>query len=311
MTGDFRQVSCPRCGAYEITGSARAMLRSRLSDERTQARLSHAIRRRASVSHWPRIDSNNLDDLIAEKLPKSEQARINLLRWIAQRADDDHFGPIEMPDDEELAGVAGVLNGERVYDLFAEMAKLDLVRPHPDSSYALTSKAWENIEQAKTDEQEQPMPGAKNRIFIGHGGSPLWRDLKDLIVDRLKLEHEEFDREPAAGLSISARLQQMLDSASFAFLVMTAEDERPDGTMAARLNVVHEVGLFQGRLGFQKAIILLEEGCEEFSNIHGLVQIRFPRGNVKAVSEQIRHVLEREGIIGGPETATRPARNPR
>jgi predicted nucleotide-binding protein len=40
--------------------------------------------------------------------------------------------------------------------------------------------------------------------------------------------------------------------------------------MTARLNVVHEAGLFQGSLGFKKAIILLEEGCEEFCNIVGL-----------------------------------------
>ena len=57
---------------------------------------------------------------------------------------------------------------------------------------------------------------------------------------------------------------------------MTAEDEHSDGTTHARENVVHEAGLFQGKLGFSKAIILLEEGCKEFSNIEGLGQIRFP-----------------------------------
>jgi Predicted nucleotide-binding protein containing TIR-like domain len=48
---------------------------------------------------------------------------------------------------------------------------------------------------------------------------------------------------------------------------MTAEDEKPYGKLRARLNVIHEAGLFQGRLGFNKAIVLLEDGCEEFSNI--------------------------------------------
>jgi hypothetical protein len=42
---------------------------------------------------------------------------------------------------------------------------------------------------------------------------------------------------------------------------------------------------------------LLEDGCEEFSNIQGLGQIRFPKGNIKAAFEEIRQVLEREGII--------------
>jgi len=62
-------------------------------------------------------------------------------------------------------------------------------------------------------------------------------------------------------------------------------------------NVVHAAGCFQGRLGFTRAIVLLEEGCAEFSNIQGLGQIRFPKGNIKAVFEEIRAVLEREGVI--------------
>jgi Predicted nucleotide-binding protein containing TIR-like domain len=35
----------------------------------------------------------------------------------------------------------------------------------------------------------------------------------------------------------------MLDNASFAFLVCTAEDELTDGKLQARANVIHEVGL--------------------------------------------------------------------
>jgi predicted nucleotide-binding protein len=135
------------------------------------------------------------------------------------------------------------------------------------------------------------------KIFIGHGGSSAWRDLKDFIQDRLHLPWDEFNREPTAGFSTKERLEAMLDSACFAFLVMTGEDERADGTKQARANVVHEVGLFQGRLGFERAIVLLEEGCSEFSNIIGLTQIRFPKGNIKAISEEVRRVLEREGIL--------------
>ena len=80
------------------------------------------------------------------------------------------------------------------------------------------------------------------------------------LQDRLHLDWEEFNREPVAGFSTKERLEAMLDNASFAFLVLTAEDEHFDGTAHARENVIHEVGLFQGRLGFKKAIILLEKG---------------------------------------------------
>lgn len=134
-------------------------------------------------------------------------------------------------------------------------------------------------------------------VFIGHGRSHLWRELKDFVQDKLGLTYEEFNRVPVAGLANTNRLQQMLDNSCIAFLIMTAEDEMQDGNKQARMNVVHEVGLFQGRLGFEKAIVLLEDECEEFSNINGLGQIRFPKGNISAIFQDIREVLERESII--------------
>lgn len=89
----------------------------------------------------------------------------------------------------------------------------------------------------------------------------------------------------------------MLNSSAFAFLVMTAEEEHADTSVHARPNVIHEVGLFQGKLGMRRSIVLLEEGCSEFSNITGLGQLRFPRGNISAVFEDIRRVLEREHVF--------------
>src|SRR5262249_30968521 len=131
-----------------------------------------------------------------------------------------------------------------------------------------------------------------------------WRELKDFIVDTLKLPCDEFNAIPSAGIPTVVRLKQMLDDAAFAFLVLTAEDERKDGKIQARMNVVHEAGLFQGRLSFEKAIILLEERCEKFSNIEGLGDIRFPRGSIKSAFEEFRGVLEREGIIQRNQSST-------
>jgi predicted nucleotide-binding protein len=140
----------------------------------------------------------------------------------------------------------------------------------------------------------------RTKVFIGHGGrSQAWRDLKDLLQDRLHLKPDEFNMEPAAGMTTKERLEEMLNAAAFAFLVMTGEDEHSDKTTHARENVIHEVGLFQGALGFRRAIVVLEEGCAEFSNIQGITQLRFPKGNIKAISEEIRRVLEREGLLPG------------
>lgn len=148
-----------------------------------------------------------------------------------------------------------------------------------------------------TEKKDMAKSRIGTKVFIGHGRAAAWKDLRDFVRDRLHLPWDEFNRVPVAGVTNIARLAQMLDEAAFAFLILTAEDEQADGTLRARMNVIHEVGLFQGRLGFEKAILVLEEGCEEFSNVQGLGQIRFPKGNISAVFEQVREVLEREGLL--------------
>lgn len=145
--------------------------------------------------------------------------------------------------------------------------------------------------------KEGMTPGTPT-IFIGHGRSLLWLQLRDFIRDRLRLDWEEFNRVPVAGQTVVARLAEMLDRCDFAFLVLTGEDEQRDGTLRARQNVVHELGLFQGRLGFDRAIILLEEGCGDFSNVAGLQQITFPAGKIMAAAEEIRLLLEDRLNIG-------------
>lgn len=154
----------------------------------------------------------------------------------------------------------------------------------------------ERLEASQRSKGQQPV-AAGDRVFIGHGRSLLWRELKDFVSDDLGLSWDEFNRVPVAGLTTTARLSEMLDNAGIAFIVLTAEDETKDGTERARQNVVHEAGLFQGRLTFSRAIVLLEDGCEAFSNIAGLVQIRFPRGRISAAFHEVRRVLEREGFV--------------
>ena len=138
-----------------------------------------------------------------------------------------------------------------------------------------------------------------NAVFIGHGRSGVWRELKDFLVDRLKLDFVEFNSETQAGRATVQRLEEMLRNSSVALLVFTGEDLHDDGKTHARENVVHEAGLFQGRLGFDKAIVLLEDGCAEFSNIVGLQHIPFPQGKVAACFEEVRRFLEREEVIAG------------
>lgn len=128
--------------------------------------------------------------------------------------------------------------------------------------------------------------------FIGHGGrNPLWRELKDFLTE-FSVDVETFETHPRYGKTAVDVIQSMLDRADFAFLIHTGEDETAEGRLRARQNVVHETGLFQGRLGFERVIVLREDGVEEFSNLAGLQEIRFPAGNIRATFGEVARLTQ-------------------
>jgi predicted nucleotide-binding protein len=136
-----------------------------------------------------------------------------------------------------------------------------------------------------------------SKVFIGHGRNSDWLLLQSFLEKRLHLKTDDFDGVFAAGKTVVGRLTEMLDSAIFAFAVMTAEDAMTEAEIRARQNVVHEVGLFQGRLGFERTIVLMEDGCTSFSNIAGLIYIPFPKGGIASIFERIRGTLEDAGVV--------------
>ena len=134
-------------------------------------------------------------------------------------------------------------------------------------------------------------------VFIGHGRSTEWLKLRIFLSETLRLPCDEFNIESTAGLQTASRIDSMLNSARMAFLVLTAEDRHADGSVHARENVIHEVGLFQAKLGPQRAIVMLEHGCSRFTNLDGLTTINFPSNDIMARSEEIRGVLLRERVL--------------
>lgn len=264
----------------------------------------------------PALDDCKKDaENVSETFDEAKSSVLSLV--YASRSIDDKFlrGIIEKVEDSKIPGKDDVIKYLKPSGQFfsRDMAAIEkglVVPPHLSvlanaqaiqfpyqtckELHKLIVKLANHIKNIEVREVKEERIGTN--VFIGHGRSPCWRVLKDFVNDRLGLPWDEFNRVPVAGVANITRLAQMLEQASFAFIVMTAEDEQADGNHHARMNVIHEVGLFQGRLGFDRAIVLLEGGCEEFSNIQGLGQIRFPRGNISAIFEDVRAVLEREGI---------------
>lgn len=140
-------------------------------------------------------------------------------------------------------------------------------------------------------------------IFIGHGHDAQWQSLKDHLQDQHGFKVVAYEIGPRAGRSIKEVLDEMANSSSFALLVMAGEDVDASGDLHARENVVHELGLFQGRLGFRRAIAMVENDVTEFSNIHGLNPIRFPKGGIKETFGDVLATIRREFDLY-PKTST-------
>jgi len=151
-----------------------------------------------------------------------------------------------------------------------------------------------NVDKSKIVVETDPV-----RVFVGHGRDPQWRDLKDHLHELHGLDVVAYEIGPRAGLSVKDVLERMLNASSFALLVLTAEDQSIDGEWNARQNVIHELGLFQGRVGFTRAIALLEDDVQEFSNILGVNQIRFSKGNIRETFGDVVATIRREFETNG------------
>jgi len=170
--------------------------------------------------------------------------------------------------------------------------------PRIKGYYWITSEGIDLIEKnnktdkKKTEALESIFP-VKVKIFIGHGRSSDWRDIKDHLRDQHNFEVIAYEIGVRAGLSIKEVLEKMLIESSFALLILTPEDEDAAGGFHARENVIHELGLFQGKLGFNRAIAVTSKKVKEFSNIEGINQIRYDN-NIKETFGEILATIKRE-----------------
>lgn len=165
------------------------------------------------------------------------------------------------------------INIEAVFDVFENNVKSSTLEPLPPPP--------------------KPAP-ISPVVFIGHGRSPAWRDLKDHLHEKHGISIEAYETGARAGHTIRDILEEMVGKSSFALLVLTNEDEQADGGFRARQNVIHEAGLFQGTLGFSRAILLLEDGVEEFTNVQGVQYIKFNKNNIKETYGEVLATLNRE-----------------
>jgi predicted nucleotide-binding protein len=225
--------------------------------------------------HW-RIGEtlNNIRRSVIDASPEAEREKL-----------EQFVPPIDFKIPERESEGLYTVHGQEAYRLYSQLATL-IFHDQVDSS-ALR-------EQEKTQRAEsrrQPL------IFIGHGRSRLWARVKLYLDNELKVATVSYESESRVGESIVPVLGGFLDQATFAVLILTGEDDTADGQLRARQNVIHEAGLFQGRLGFKKAVLLVQDNVEEFSNVAGLQHIPFSGQAIEQTFYELQRVLKREGIV--------------
>lgn len=134
-------------------------------------------------------------------------------------------------------------------------------------------------------------------VFVGHGHSDLYLRVVRYLEKTLRLKTVFFEDEVRAGLHALDVISGFLDQASFAVIVATGDDLTEEGEAQARLNVIHEIGLFQGRLGFRKVALMRQQNVREFSNLAGYQDLRFDGNNINSKFEELRAMLVRERMI--------------
>jgi len=217
------------------------------------------------------------------------------------------LGPLDPDTVEDATGAGDVFAAGMLAALASDQAQLEvgttlgmrmarhMVRDVGDRGH----EAFERIARdvARGSDAESEPQRCPSGVFIAHGSSPLWRTVRDHLRDDLGLDVHHFEEAPHDSSEITTALGGYLRRCGFAVCVLTNEDLTAGGSRRARQNVVHEAGLFQGRYGFERVALLVEDDCELPSNLGGLVKHTFDGHHVEhAFASLLRHLL-RERVL--------------
>lgn len=147
--GDVRQYRCDRCGPFLITGTAVAVLKGRTQptgkvNDLIVAKVSHYIRTHSSEEDWLEIDSELIDEMVAQKLPSPNQQINNLIRWMAEQVGEDHLAALEFSA-TDVCAIMGAVSEDSAGDLIDEATNSGLIQFVPDDCYRLTKAAWDRL----------------------------------------------------------------------------------------------------------------------------------------------------------------------
>lgn len=161
-----------------------------------------------------------------------------------------------------------------------------------------SSFALPDLGQGFLQQRDQPPGGhAQPRVLILHDENPQWQDVRRFVEQRCGLETEHLSPVDFGVGHFETAVGDQLAACGFAVCILSAKDT-VQGLRQPDQVVVHQVGILQGRYGFGKVAILVEEGCDLFTNLSGLIRLEFPKGRVEVKFLELHRMLLRE-LPGG------------
>ncbi|MDP9072234.1 MAG: nucleotide-binding protein [Actinomycetota bacterium] len=172
---------------------------------------------------------------------------------------------------------------------YIEQVGTTVFAKHPDDEQLLAMFAIfdEHRPPARTS---PPEPGATaGNVFLSHRGGVGGPALEEGL-ERRGFAVKTFQRSGNRQDATRSLLESLVQGRDFAVVVHQADDEGAHGRGRAREHVLHEVGLSQGRLGLDRAVIVRQEPCEPFAEAHAVVELAF-RSDPREVLDELAGLI--------------------
>ena len=239
------------------------------------------VKRRTGIHTWRREMGKALGDFYPQTVLADDQV-------------EDATGA----GDVFAAGLLAVLTGDRlqvelgaILGMTLARHKLRYVGSHGHSQLAEVTRDF--VRSVDAARRAAGLPGG---VFVAHGRNPEWLAVKAFVERRFGVPVYSFESDAWGSRPVTEALSDYLQRCSFAICVLTAEDATDDGHRVARQNVIHEIGLFQGRCGFDRVLVLAEEGCEFVPAAVTPHTLTFPRHAIDKTLWHLDRAMRAQGF---------------
>lgn len=229
-TGDVSFYNCPRCGRFGLTGSAEAVITTKVTEagagtrERTKASIAHTLRKMQASQEWPLLDSdvaNQIGETL--RLPGVQEQADNLIRWLGESAAPGDNLTISFLEHGAILGAQSSSGFVFLARGMVDAGQLQGSFPGGDSATVrLSFEGWQRCEELR-----RGAPSG-NRAFVAmqYGDERMDRIVREHFcpaVERTGFNLKRLDDDPRAGL-IDDRLRIEIQGARFVLADLTHDN---------------------------------------------------------------------------------------